>query len=109
MSSEQGDEGGEGSGQAGDSEKSGDAEVNAAAPAAKNDEAGKSAAPAAAAEKSTDPARRLSGELFRRIFFHLSARDICHATCVSFVTSETEQAPPPLSHVSARMARSFFT
>ena len=34
-----------------------------------------------------DPARIFTGDVFRRIFFSVSARDICHASAVSFVIS----------------------
>ena len=40
---------------------------------------------AAGAGNLKDPARRLPSDVFRRIFYYVSARDICHATLVSFV------------------------
>ena len=36
-------------------------------------------------ELCMDPARVFSGDVFRKIFFSLSARDICHASLVSYV------------------------
>ena len=44
------------------------------------------------AGNTKDPARRLPGNTFRRVFFFLSARDICHASLVSSAT-KAKKAP----------------